>query len=72
MVKRYSALTTEREMEWPVVEDLQGGYIKVTDYLILQAALKEALEGWEKEWIKRSVTGLQHKRIYELRKLLES
>lgn len=44
MVKRYDASYGES-----VIMDTHGDYVTYTDYQSLQAALKEALDGWE-EW----------------------
>lgn len=49
--------------------DPNGDWVKHSDYLALQSALREALDGWEAE---RDRDYKPNKRISELRKLLES
>lgn len=50
------------------VNAIAGDWVKQSDYLALQAALREALDGWE-FW--HGDIGPQQERISELRKFLD-
>lgn len=65
MVQRYTADEVERQ----AAMYFDTEWVFHSDYLILQAALKEALEGWA-EWYEDDTGGTDHPRIAELRKLI--
>ena len=65
MVKQYTRTDPENDLQ--IVKD--GSFCAYSDYLILAAALKEALDGWS-EWYEESM-GIDNPRIAELRKLIQ-